>query len=351
MKAARIYGFNGPLIIEEMVEPELKKSEVLVRVKACAIASGEFSVILGRRKQYYGGEFIFPHVPGYQGVGIVEEVFSDIQGWHKGERVIVNGLISCGKCEHCKEGLDNLCAEHKLIGIDSGTQGCFAEYVSVQSRNLIRLSENIPFEQAVLISEAGVIYHAYAKMKQDQLKSFSVAIFGCGRMGPITVGGSRAFGADFIIIVDRHTDRLELARKAGADVMINSLEEDPLEKILHLTNGKGVNVAIEFTGSEDMIVNAIRSTGHNGKVFLIGIRAPVVLQLPTYYKDVIQKENNIIGCLGKTSSEFRLTAEMVGSGKLNLSKIPIKIFPFNQIVEAWKMATERKTAERIVLSI
>jgi len=351
MKVARIYELNSPLILEEMVTPEPKKGEVLVRVKACAIASGEFAVILGRRKQYYGGEFEFPHVPGYQGAGVVEDASSDEQGWRKGERVIVNGLISCGKCGYCKEGLDNLCTEHKLIGIDSGTQGCFAEYVSVPSRNLIPLSENIPFEQAVLISEAGVIYHAYAKMKPDQLKSFSVAIFGCGRMGQITVGVSRAFGADFVFVVDRHTDRLELAKMAGADVMIKSLGEDPVETILRLTNGKGVNVAIEFTGSGDMIVNSIRSTGHNGKVFLIGIRAPVVLQLPTYYKDVIQKENNIIGCLGKTSSEFHLTAEMFGSGKLNLSRIPIKVFPFNQIAEAWKVATERKTAERIVLNI
>lgn len=350
MKVTCAHKFNGPLLIEEMPIPKPKKGEALVRVKACAISVGDINTILGKRKEYYGGEFKFPHVPGYQGAGIVEYATGDSDEWQKGDPVVINGLISCGVCEYCKAGLENLCKEHELIGIDSDTQGCYAEYVSVPTRNLFRLSENIPFEQAVMISEAGVIYHAYAKRTPDP-SGFSVAIFGCGRMGPITVAVSRAFGADLILVVDRHPDRLELGKSAGADVLINSKEKDPLEAIWRVTGGEGVSVAMEMTGSEDMIVNAIRSVCINGSVFLIGIRAPVVLELPTYYKNVIQKENNIMGCLGKTTKEFRLTTEMVMNGKLDLSGIPIKVFPLDQISKAWKMAIERKTPERVVLSI
>jgi L-iditol 2-dehydrogenase len=151
MKVACAHEFNGPLLIEEMPAPKPKKGEVLVRVKACAITVGDINTILGKRKEYYGGEFKFPHVPGYQGAGIVEYAASNVKGWRNEERVVISGLISCGTCEYCQAGLDNLCPKHKLIGIDSGTQGCYAEYVSVPARNIFRLSENVPFEQAVMI--------------------------------------------------------------------------------------------------------------------------------------------------------------------------------------------------------
>jgi threonine dehydrogenase-like Zn-dependent dehydrogenase len=351
MKAVRIHEHNGPISIEEIPIPEPKPNEVLVRIKTCAIARGDRLVWSGERAKLAGLKWEFPHTLGSSAAGVIEAVGSDIEGWTSGDRIIPYPFISCGKCGYCLGGRENYCRQFRCVGIESGLSGYMAEYVSIPASKLLRLPENIPFEQGPWLRTGGTSFCglslAYVK------PGFTVVNFGCGITGATSIPFFHLFGASLVISVDIVPERLEFARQLGADETVNANEEDPVAAIFRLTKGEGVDLAVEYVGQESTIIQAIRSTRKCGTVLALGLpKPPLVLNMQGLYTpEIVFKGIKILGHRAQTMNTLATVIDLTSKGKLDFSKFPVRVFSLEQFDEAWQTAMDPSTTGIVVVNM
>ncbi len=251
MKAFRFYKPNVPWELEDIPKPTVGADEALVKIRA--------SGICGTDLHYRHGRMLPEKVPitlGHEAAGVIEEVGEKVEELTVGDRVCIHYIFSCGNCVHCSQGNDNRCRNRRSFGhhVDGG----FAEYALIPARNAFKLPEEVPFDQgAILGCAVSTPFHAL-KIGEFQ-PGDTVAVFGLGGVGMHAVAWARIFGAGRIIGVDVVDFKLQLAKKLGADAVINASEEDPLKEIMALTDGWGVDVSLECAGTEKTMEDAIKS--------------------------------------------------------------------------------------------
>ncbi len=261
MKAAVFYEPKKPLKVEEVETPKITSKEVLVRIKACGICGGDVQRVDGLMKVKT------PIILGHEPAGIIDEVGSEVKGFSVGERVFIKSVMTCGGCYYCRIGRDNLCDE--VAGILGITQnGCYAEYVKVFPSQLYKLPENVSLEAGAIISgPCGTAFHAVTMAKVSV--GNSAVVYGTGCVGTLTIQILKLSGVK-VIAVDVESKKLEMARKLGADEVINAREEDPVKKVKELTDGMGADVAFEVIGNVKTIEQAINSVRKGGTAVDVG---------------------------------------------------------------------------------
>ncbi len=222
-------------------------------------------------------------VIGHEVLGKVVQVGTDARrnfGLEIGDVVTTESHIVCGACYQCRIGDTHVCADDKIIGISE--DGCFADLVKLPARTIWRTNiEKIRPEVAALQEPFGNAVHACTKVN---LRGKRVAIVGCGTIGLFAVAIARAMGANYIIGVEPMENHAEMARRLGADVVLNptpghgagsSHASDPelTERIRKLTDGVGVDVALEMTGINSSVNNAIHAVRRGGDVILFGLKS------------------------------------------------------------------------------
>ena len=241
-----------PVTIETIEVPDPGPGEVLVAVKACGVCHTD----LHYREGAINDEF--PFLLGHEAAGIVEEVGSDVTEVAVGDFVILNWRAVCGQCRSCQRGRPWYCfATHNatqkmtLDGVELSPAlgiGAFAEKTLVAAGQATKVDPAAPPEVAGLIG-CGVMAGLGAAMNTGNIsRGDSVAVFGCGGVGDAAIAGAHLAGAHTIVAVDLDDRKLELARKFGATHTVNSSMEDPVEAIRAVTDGNGVDVAIEAVG-------------------------------------------------------------------------------------------------------
>lgn len=351
MKAVRIHEHNGPILIEEIPIPKPKSDEVLVRIKVCAIARGDRLVWTGERAKIHAIKWKFPHILGSSAGGVVEAVGCDVVGWSPADRIIPYPFVSCGECDYCLSGRENYCRKFQCIGIESGFSGYMAEYVCVPANKLLRLPDNIPFEQGPWLRTGGT---SFCGISLTGVKpGFTVVNYGCGITGATSIPFFHLFGASLVISVDVIKERLAFARQLGANETVNANEEDPVEAVLRLTGGEGVDLAVEYVGQEKTIIQAIRSTRRCGTVLALGLpKPPLVLNMmDRYTPDVVFKGITILGHRAQTKKTLATVIDLTSKGKLDFSKFPVHAFPLEQFQEAWQMAMNPSTTGLVVVNL
>lgn len=199
----------------------------------------------------------------------------DVKSHQVGERVAIDPLIYCGECYACKRGFYNQCSKVGFVGLNR--DGGFAEYAIVDEHMVHVLPENVSFEEGALVEPTAVSFYA---VRESKLKpGDSVAIFGAGPIGLLTLLSAKAAGATQIIVVDLSKERLEKAKELGATTIIDGMRDNIVETILHLTNG-GVSVAYECAGAQPTITSAVASVRQGGQVMAIAVFAkPVAIDM------------------------------------------------------------------------
>lgn len=329
-------------------DPQPGAGEVVVEVAYCAVAVGELLVASGARQEYHGttDSFVYPHTLGFQGVGRIVAIGPRVSPQRVGEQVTINGVLGCGDCEHCRRGAENRCGDHALLGLDSGHPGCMAEYVCVPEQNAHVWPDELNSSLAPFVSELATMAHVVRRLGCGP--GDDVAIMGAGQTGVLGAAAARIAGADRVISIDLEPRRLELARRLGADVTIDAGEADPVSAVLELT-GAGVNRAIEVVGSSQTLAQTIRLLAPQGVAALVGTGTDIVLDLPDYER-VVSKEISLRGCLGKTNLEYALALSWVAQGRVDLSALPVEIYPLAEFEEAWR-AAERRDGPRVVIEV
>jgi len=312
MKAARFYRVGEPLKIDTIPIPEPGPGDVLVDVKACGICGSDIHIL-------YEGVTPTPYTPitlGHEPSGVIAEIGSEVDGWKVGDRVTVNPFLTCGRCMNCLSGNSQICLSRRVIGIH--TEGGLAEFLKVPAKNLVRLSENIPFDQGGIIVDA-VATPFHAIIKRGTLKAGEkVAVFGCGGLGIHGVQIAKICGASLVVGVDAVDSALEMAKKVGADEIINSRREAPAQKIKEMTGGIGVDLAIEFIGLRETIEQSVECLKLGGRAVVVGLGPEKISLLPPTV--FVRSEVSLLGSYGSTQLEIRTLVDLLASGRLDLSE-------------------------------
>jgi threonine dehydrogenase-like Zn-dependent dehydrogenase len=327
VKASVFKELGKPLVIEEIPKPEVKEKDVLMKVKASAICISDIYSIKGERPLQ------LPHIMGHEAAGIVAEVGSKVRKLKPGDRILGNAIVNCNECYYCKKDLEQVCENHKIVGTDSGTQGAFAEYYKLPEENMYLLPDEIPFDQATVItSPLASAYHGVRIA--DIQKGDTVVLYGGGAIGYHAMLAAMTYDSVRVFMIDTADEKLQLARKAGAAEVINALKEDPVKRVYELTDGRGAEVAIEAVGLNKTIHQAILSVRKAGRVVLMG--APweqVCFEFENYRKDFLFKEIKISSSITNRKDEMPHLIELVRTKKIDLSRSVSLRLPFEKVNE------------------
>jgi L-iditol 2-dehydrogenase len=245
----------------------------------------------------------------------VGEVVSEATGGiRRGDRVIIDPVLFCGACFHCRIGQTNLCPAGGLIGRE--TDGGFAEYAAVPAGQVFRLPDSIDSASAPLIQVATTCLHAQRLASVS--RGESVAVIGLGVSGQLHVQIAKARGAGKVIGISRSRFKNELAKQLGADVVIASGPE-AVAKVLDETDGRGADLVIESTGVMTQIADAIRMVRFGGRILLFGITNATSGALPFY--DLYFKELTLINNRAATAQDFPVTIDLVDRGAVRLEPL------------------------------
>jgi 2-desacetyl-2-hydroxyethyl bacteriochlorophyllide A dehydrogenase len=253
---------------------------------------------------------------GHEAAGDIVEVGEGVDRFKLGDRVIINPILYCGKCQLCLTGKRNLCPHGGLLGRDVA-KGTYAEYISVPEHLVFKFPETISYKEAALIELLVTVYHGQKRIRIAP--GDSVALLGQGASGLLHTRLAKLSGAYPVIATSRSEWKLELARKYGADIIVNARKEDPVESILKYTNGQGVDIAIESAGSSEAMKQALEIVKRGGTILGFGIQLEPIDKLnlfPLYFKEI-----TIVGCRALTGEEFEPSIKLVASGAIDVKPL------------------------------
>ena len=265
MKAAVM---NKPYEIEmkELAVPQINGDEVLVKVMAVGVCGSDIHYYEHGRIGRYVVEK--PIILGHECAGIVAKVGEHVTKVKVGDRVAIEPGITCGRCEHCKQGRYNLCPDVQFLATPP-VNGAFVQYIKHREDFLFPIPDELSFEEASLVEPFSVGIHAANRTNLQP--GSTVAILGMGPVGLTAIAAVKAFGATNIIVTDLENNRLQAAENLGATHVINILEEDPNKEIMTITEGKGVDVAFETAGNPKALQTALAAVKRGGKLAIIGL--------------------------------------------------------------------------------
>lgn len=299
--------------------PKPQKGEVLVKMKAAGVCGSDFHLFLGENPQA-----VFPRVPGHENAGVIAEVGTGVTRVKPGDHVVVDLVIACGKCKQCRSGRRNICKTVKARG--AAADGGWREYLAVPEHEVFRLPEDMPFKDAALVEPFAIGGHCTkrAGVQKDDV----VLVYGAGTIGAIILQTCKRIGCQ-VICADINDSSLARAKKYGADYVINSREENLLERIKTITEDGGVDVIFDsacYPGSLTYLMQpGIPANG--GRIVPLGFS--------TGREEITQamingRELEIIGTR-MSAGQFEPTIQKIYTGEYDLEGIVSNYIPFEEI--------------------
>jgi threonine dehydrogenase-like Zn-dependent dehydrogenase len=295
MKALTLEG-PGKLSVTTRSMPTPKADEVLLRVKLVGLCGSDLNSFRGKNPLVS-----YPRILGHEIAATVDDAGDAKDHWPSGTNVTLMPYTSCGRCSSCLRERPNACEFNQTLGVQR--DGALTEYIAVPAAKIVR--GNLSLKELCLVEPLTVGFHAVARGRvtaQD-----TVAIFGCGGVGLGAIAAASFTGATTIAIdVDDH--KLDIARKAGAQVCINSQVQDCHKALRQLTNGLGPDVAIEAIGLPQTFRLAVEEVAFTGRVVYIGYaKEPVPYETRLF----VQKELDILGSRNALPEDFRTVIQML----------------------------------------
>ncbi len=334
MKSLLLYE-AGDLRCEEIEIPKITPGNVLVKVKAVGVCGSDIP-----RVNIYGA-YQPRTVMGHEFSGEIVEV-NEAGAWKKGDRVVVPPLIPCGECHWCQSGNYSLCENYDYFG--SRRNGAMAEYVDVPITNLLALPDGVSYEAAAMVDPAANAIHAI--WNGTLQAGDTVAVYGCGPIGMFAIQFAKILGAKSIIAVDLKKEKLDVAQEIGADYVINCLESDPVKEINQITNGNGVNLVLETSGSPIAQNQCVCSAGKLGKAVFVGISHRNLELTKEAVNNILRRELIIKGSWNSFSNpfpgkEWTYSLQMMDEGKLKTDPLVSHRLPLEEGPAIFKKFSEK----------
>jgi len=306
MKAVLFVKPESPLIIEEISMPEPNTGEILIKVVACGVCHTDLHYIEHGVPTFKKP----PVILGHEASGVVQ---TDGNIFKKGDRVLIPSVLTCGECDFCKAGRENLCKNMIMPG--NSIDGAFAQFIKVPEKDILRMPDEIPLEEGCIIADAiSTPYHAV--VNRAKIKSSDrVFVIGCGGVGINVVQIASILGAE-VIACDKNLYKRQKALDFGAKYAFNP-DEIPVKDFLK-QNGGFVDVAFEVIGKPETIETAYKTLGIGGKLCIIGYTNKNISINPA---KIMFYEQEIFGSLGCKPSDYLEIFDLIKQNKINLSKL------------------------------
>ena len=319
MKAVRVR--NKEMVVEDVIKPKAGHSEVVLKVRYCGICGSEVH-------RFEAGSFPEGAICGHEPYGVIDEVGEGVEGWKKGDRVVVIGYEPCRKCRWCQQGEYQLCLKKEWIGIGTNPGG-FAEYVKVYASMLVPVPGQINDRSAVLTEPVAVALHAVRSTHINI--GDTVAVIGSGPIGLLVLQCLKMAGARTVGVIEAAKARRDLAAKLGADVIF----APEMKNIgLEVTRALGAepDVVFDCAGGITTLQNAIELVRPHGKVMLVGVSMQPVSIIPIEWgrKEAVLKTSIAY------RDEFRLALELIAKGKIEVESLISDIISFNEVGQTIK---------------
>lgn len=321
--------------------PEIKDDEILVRVKATAICGTDLHIYVWNK--WAEKKIHPPQIMGHEFAGEVVETGKEVKRIKKGDYISAETHISCGHCYQCLTGHPEVCENLKILGVSR--DGAFAEYVAIPEKIAWKNPENLPVEFAAIQEPLG---NAVDTVLAEDVAGKTVAITGTGPIGLLAIGVARASGATKIIVSDLSDYHLEIAKKMGADVAVNAGKENFKEAVFEETDGLGVDVGLEMSGSGKALNDLLSVMTPGGRVSLLGLFGedfvPVSLN-----DNVIFKKLRIYGITGRRIFQtWVIVSRLLSSGRLDVSPVITHKFKLEDFEKGMKLMEEKKSGKVIL---
>jgi alcohol dehydrogenase, propanol-preferring len=350
MRAARIVKLNEPLQVQELQTPTPKGTQVLIKVQSSGVChsdvhawEGYYEGIDGQTLKTTDRGIKYPLTPGHEFAGIVDSLGDQAEGYSKNEKVLVYPWIGEGLCPACRIGQENLCDKPRSLGIY--TDGGYAEYAVVPSyKYLVKLGDDMDTDTSAPLSCAGLT--SYGAVKNANLKpNDKVVIVGTGGLGLMAIQLTKAVTGANIIAVDLDDQKLEVAKKNGADIIINSKKEDPVEVIMELTDKLGADAVIDFVNASKTVETDMQFLRRRARLVLVGLFGG---ELKLSLVSMPTRAYRLIGSYTGTISDL---IELVSLAKRGVIKTVVsQRFKLEQATEALSMLREGKIIGRGVIN-
>lgn len=338
---------TGPRALEmrDFSIPDISEDSAILRVEACGICGSD-------AEQYNGViQVPLPLIPGHEPLGIIEKIGDRAaQRWgvDAGDRVAVETLIPCGHCRTCINGRYNLCRgrSDRLFGYAyvplstaPGLWGAYADYMYLDPHSIVhKISKDLSPSIAVMYNPLGAGFRWAVEIPQSG-PGDTVLILGPGQRGLASVIACRAAGVDKIIVsgLSADKDKLALAKKFGADHTIDCDEEDLIERVKELTNGKGAEVVVEVAAnSPKPVADALHCVALGGRIVIAGVKG--YKAVPDFISDlIVGKELTIFGALGVMTKSYDSAIRLIESGDVPIEMMHTHDFPLEQAEHAIQM--------------
>jgi threonine 3-dehydrogenase len=313
MKALRKMRPERGANLEKVEVPSIGPNEVLVRVTAASICGTDLHIYGWDR--WSASRIRPPLTFGHEFCGIVERVGQETAGVAAGDFVSAEMHVNCGHCHQCRLGEAHICQNLRIIGIDQ--DGCFAEFVRIPARNIWKIDPAIPQHYGAILDPLGNAVHT---VLAGPIAGRTVLVTGCGPIGLMAIAVAKACGSSVTFASEINGFRRNIAKKMGADEVLNPEEGDIVEKVRTATNGTGVDVLLEMSGNPTAIQQGFHALRAGGRASLLGIPTKdVALDLVS---DVIFKGATVQGIYGRRMFEtwVQMTA-LLKAGRLNLEPL------------------------------
>jgi 2-desacetyl-2-hydroxyethyl bacteriochlorophyllide A dehydrogenase len=300
---ALVYTAPGKVELEQRSRPEPQIGEEEIAIEVAGVCGSDISGFLGHSALRRP-----PLVLGHELVGRRRD----------GRRVVANPLVSCGHCEACISGMQNLCESWKLLGLGT-TPGTFAEYVALPSAQIYEVPDSLTAEQAILAEPLANIVHLFRLV--SPLPFFRLAIVGAGTMGALAVSAALRIGTRDVLALDVNDQRLETMQQLGASTTVNAVSPEAVADALRVA-GRGYDVVLDASGSAAARQTAFDFCRPGGQVVLLGMGTQ---RSEVNFVTSIRKEHRVVMSFAYTPADFRRSLDLLIAGEIDLTPWTVRM--------------------------
>ena len=330
--------WHGPYEVsfEDVAVPSLREEEALIKVGYAGICGSDLTIYAGKHWRSKP-----PMIMGHEFAGEIVELRSSRTDLQVGQRVVVEPLLSCGRCYSCREGAYHVCSTLGLLGVD--TDGGFAEYVRAPVERIYRMPDSLSMEKAALVEPAAVavhdVYRSRAKMGDHAV------VLGGGTIGLLVAQVARVATSRPVEIVEISDWRLDLAKKLGFDP-IDAKRVDVVQEVLRRTDGRGADVLYDAAGAASTADMLAALTRIHGQVVIIAMPKE---HHPVDLAAFALKEIDLTGCRVYNYRDFGSAIELIAENKIDVGSMISHVLPLERGKDALELARKGDASMKVLL--
>ena len=337
MRSAVFYGKHD-MRVEEHEVPAVGPHDVLIQVKACGVCGTDVHIYEGDKG---AAEVTPPTILGHEFAGIISEVGSQVKNYKPGDRVCIDPNCYCGACDPCRNGVAHYC--ENMIGYGTTVDGGFAEYCSVDERQVYLLGENTTFEQGAMAEPVACCLHGIDMCEIQP--GHQVVVIGGGMIGLLMLQLAKLAGAAKVALLEPVENKREVGKKLGADICIDPMREDVKSRLAEC-GMNWVNVVIECVGRPSTIEQAIDIAGNKAVVMMFGLTKPdeqiAVKPFQIFQKELVLKASYI------NPYTQRRALDLINSGRLDVSSMVYEVCGLNELEDVLSRPEIRANGKYII---